>query len=148
MLSLLYPTDPDDYRNFPDYIAQLDDSFKIIWIKNLASTKFEKAIWNVKQLKDGNYLLLGQAVDTSKIEIDGWAMKLNKNGFVMWEVHYINDTNISFHYLVDAAERHDGAIVMTSTVGTTSQHTQDVWVIVVDSMGCIIPNCAPTMYRR
>lgn len=33
---------------------------------------------------------------------------------------------------------------MTGTVGSTSQHTQDVWVVVVDSMGCIIPNCAPT----
>lgn len=142
--SLLFPGDPNDYRNYPHYVAHLDDSFNIVWLKSLASTKFKKSIWNVKQLKDGNYLLVGQSVDTSKVQTGGWAMKLDKNGFVMWDGHYINDTNTSFTYLVDAAERPDGSIVMTGTVGSTSQHTQELWVVVVDSMGCIIPNCAPT----
>ncbi|HRO42018.1 MAG TPA: T9SS type A sorting domain-containing protein [Flavipsychrobacter sp.] len=146
--SLVYPNDPSDIHNLPEYVAHLDDQFRIVWLKHFVTLKADKRwIWNVKQLKDDNYLIVGLRADTLfKPEPvgQGWAMKLDKNGFVVWDNHYYKDPATSFNYLVDAAERSNGSIVMTGTVGSTSQHTQDVWVVVVDSMGCVIPNCAPT----
>ncbi|HRO42017.1 MAG TPA: T9SS type A sorting domain-containing protein [Flavipsychrobacter sp.] len=141
----LLVSSPSSIVNFPEYIAHLDDSFKVTWIKNYASPTSKVFIWNVKQLKDDGYLLIGQKWDTFP-NPRGWAAKLNKWGFTEWDNSFYVDSIGTVHYLVDAAERSDGSIVLTGSVSghPNFNHGQDVWVVVVDSIGCIIPNCAPT----
>ena len=138
--------DPLSDYHFASYLAHLDDSFRITWRRtfNFKKPKGFKYINNVKQLRDSSYLIVGDFGHSL-----GWAAKIDRNGWTIWDNYYLYDpdTTYPWSYLVDAAEGADGRIVMTGSTDDYQNITtrgQDVWVVVVDSMGCIIPNCAPT----
>jgi len=140
---------PDEsLYNYPPYLAHLNDNFQFTWTKSFASTPGlpRKSISTVLQLKDGNYLVVG--------DIDyrlGWATKVDKNGWTIWSSFYFLDSTwTSTAHFTHAAERADGSIVFTgrhgiSTYGnkTLNWRKTDVWLVVVDSNGCVIPNCNP-----
>ncbi len=140
---------PGEYH--PDYFARLDDSFRIIWRKDFIDLHTLRSAWNFKQLKDSNYLLVG-IYGTDSTQQKGWATKLDKNGNTLWDNSYYIDEvdsngNVFEAYLVDAAERDDGSIVMTGNARLSTNpawRRYDVWVVIVDSNGCIMQGCAPT----
>ena len=101
---------------------------------------FQKRVLYAKQLKSGSYLYLGMVKNRA------FASKLNKNGLTEWDNTFYIDTTFQC-YLVAASERPDGAIVMTGVARDGANplwRRFDAWVVVVDSNGCLIPNCAPT----
>ena len=78
--------------------------------------------------------------------LNSWASKINKLGFTEW-YNVFGPDSIFQSYLIAAEERPDRSIVMTGTRRSDlnpSSHRMDLWVLVVDSNGCLIPNCAPT----
>ena len=129
------------YTNHPNYLARVSNDFKIVWIKKFSSSPLKQELGGIKQLKDGSYLLLG-----INWGLNSWASKINKFGFVEWHNEFGTDTGMQ-SYLIAADERPDGAIVMTGTrrsLNNPGWHRTDAWVLVVDSNGCLMPNCAPT----
>ncbi len=149
--TILFPLSFNLSPFHPDYFAKLDDSFRIIWKKVFSDLNSWRSTWNFKQLKDSNYLLVGIFnADTGQQK--GWATKLDKNGNTLWDNSYYIDEvdsngNVFEAYLVDAAERDDGSIVMTGNARLSTNpawRRYDVWVVIVDSNGCIMQGCAPT----
>jgi hypothetical protein len=134
-------------ENFPSYVALLDTNCGVQWVKPYIDFKWRKSIYNVVQLHDNNFLVLGIYGGAL-----GWATKIDRNGFTMWENYYLNEPDTTWApTLVAAVERNDHNIVMTGTTQNDSDPFtlgQDVWVVVIDSMGCIVPNCAPTTVKE
>ncbi|HYD20240.1 MAG TPA: T9SS type A sorting domain-containing protein [Flavipsychrobacter sp.] len=152
LLDTFITNDPLNFQNLPGYIEKLDDSFRVVWKKRLGDSFSHIDVANVKQTQDDNYLAVGCYQDMVQIGLRGWAAKLDKNGFVMWEHTYaVPHKNWNEAYLVDFAERPDKSIVMC---GNTRSDTVDLWrgydawLLSVDSNGCEIPGCNPNFIKE
>mgnify|MGYP003575010250 CR=1 FL=1 len=129
------------YINHPNFLAHLNDNFEITWIRYFAHNPVKRFLSGIEQLADSSYLVMG-----INYGLDSWASKIDKFGYVEFDNDFSVDTTYDC-YLVAAAERPDHAIVMTGTARSGAEpnwHGQDAWVVVVDSNGCLIPNCSPT----
>lgn len=141
----------EHYLNFPPYFARLDSDFNFVYIKTWQPTLGgqHRYIMAAEQTSDNGYILIGSTriIDTVQHgPLLGWAAKLNKNGFVVWEHTYTLDSG-QIAYLVDAYELPDKGFAFTGSYklkNTSAQQTQDIWLIRVDSNGCNVPDCNPT----
>ncbi len=137
--------DASDFTNQPHYVAHLDTNFQIVWIINFANVHSKVRIWQVKQLSDSGYLAVGvfmtDFLPTSNPR--GWAARISKAGTIIWQNYY----TVDFHYdgyLVDAIERPDKSFLLVGTQKSNSLpswHLFDVWLVGIDSNGCIMPGC-------
>lgn len=138
---------PDDYENFPWYIAHLDTQFRMEWITRLPFNDNDghRYIEKMIQLHDGSYLLVGETLFHMVPNPLAWAARVSKTGELLWSRSFNRSAN--FHaYFRDAAEKADGSIVM---VGATSDDSQpsyranwDLWIVGIDSNGCETMSCA------
>lgn len=151
-LDTFLTSDPENYQNLPGYLERLDDSFHVLWTKRFGNLDDHIAVMNVKQTQDGNYIAVGRGLMANEVGMQGWAAKLDKNGFVMWEhIYAAPHKNWNQAYLVDFAERPDKSIVMS---GSTRSDTVDLWraydawLLSVDSNGCEIPGCNPNAVEQ
>ncbi len=137
---------PHDFQNLPTFIARLDDSFNVTWYHSFASLNSKKDPWNVKQLRDSGYIIVGvhKGYDWSATgEILGWAARFSKSGQLLWEQNYAVDTNEQL-YVLDAFEESNGDILMTGMHRQSSlpvERGYDVWLFRVDSLGCPSMGC-------
>jgi hypothetical protein len=149
---------PSDYSNFPDYLMHLDDSFHIAWRKdfNWDMSKGHRYIWNVKQTKDNGYVAMGAEevylynFDSTNNELFGWAAKVNQQGNIVWEHNYIIDSSKEA-YITDAIEKPWGGYTFTGSTKDGSlplSRQNDLWLISVDSNGCLIPGCDPLKIKQ
>jgi hypothetical protein len=146
----LFTEYPDDWQNFPSYVAHLDSNFRVNWLTELPFSFHygRRGPYNAHQLQDGNFIVNGE-VDIGVGAITfGWAAKIEEQtGKILWNHIYYSDTN-NFAYLTDMKERPDGSLVF---VGKTFNDTcatwrdgGDVWLLAVDSNGCMQPGgCDP-----
>ncbi|MBS1779062.1 MAG: T9SS type A sorting domain-containing protein [Bacteroidetes bacterium] len=136
----------DDVINFPDYVAHLDDNFRITWMKVFSDSPGHKYIWMVRQLKDNGYLAFCCSKVRNGSNTRGWAVKLDNAGNIVWDNSYAYDT-AGWQYFTDAYELADKSIVFTGmeiNFKQPSWHSGDVWLLKVDSNGCELPGCALT----
>ncbi len=145
---------PDDFENFPNYIAHLDTNFRMEWITRFPYSTEIGHRYSTKaiQLHDNNYLVCGE---TAKYGIAmhnyGWAAKIDRNGTTLWEHYYVSDSMHDAH-ITDVLEKPDGNIVFIGASfndTTPSWHRiQDVWLVEVDSNGCENAFCAPVSVQQ
>jgi len=149
-LSYIYTDYPDDVNNFPDYIAHLDTNFRMTWFLEL---QYDTAIghrlpWQVKQLDDGNILLVGDDALFYAPSDVGWMAKVSATtGELLWTHQYFSDSS-NWSYLRDAVELPNHNII---AVGKSYNDTLppwhvpigDIWLVGVDSNGCEIAGCGP-----
>ena len=148
-IELFVNPDPTGIENFPSYIAHLDTNFRVEWITTLPYTDYygRRACWQVKQLRDSAYLMIGD-INSYHAPFDaGWAAKVSRTGALLWTHEYYSDTN-HYAYLRDAVEQPDGSIVLVGKSyndTTPSWHVPigDIWLVGVDSNGCEMPGCGP-----
>lgn len=139
--------DPSALEDAPGYIAHLDTNFQIEWITrfNFTDTPTGKRyISTARQLQDGNFILVGESYDDEFGWSRGWCAKVNQSGAIVWNHNYY----LNPHYdneLWDVVERSDRSILL---VGDSFNDTlpswrgqKDIWLVSVDSNGCIIPGC-------
>ena len=135
------------YSNFSPYFAQLNQNFSVRKIKIFkpAIGGWHRYIWMVKQTSDSGYILTGSAAEMYPDGgTPGWAAKLDKYGTVLWENTYSLDFRTT-GYLVDAAETPDGGFIFTGSHSVAGSPTgQDMWLVKVDSNGCVVAGCTPT----
>ena len=144
-----FTQDPSDAENFPEYIAHLNEDFEIDWLRNLGTWDGHKYIWHVEQLSDGNFQLSGANAVNLDPRFKGWAARVDHNGWTIWDNDYTCDEDYS-SYLVDFDVRQDGSLIL---VGAARNDTvpqwrgQELWLVSVDSNGCLIPGCSPTIVK-
>jgi hypothetical protein len=136
----------DNVINFPDYVAHLDDDFRITWMKVFNDSPGHKYIWMVRQLKDNGYLAFSGSKRNNLSNARGWGVRLDNTGNIVWDNSYAYDT-AGWQCFTDAYELADKSIVFTGmeiNFKQPSWHQGDVWLLKVDSNGCEQPGCAPT----
>ena len=147
--SLYYSQDILNPVNFPEYLMHLNEDFEIDWVRNFGTWDGHKYIWRVKQLANGDFQLSGANALNLDPRRRGWAARLDHNGWTIWDNDYTCDEDYS-SYLVDFDVRQDGSLIL---VGAARNDTvpqwrgQELWMVSVDSNGCLIAGCAPTIVK-
>ena len=141
------PSVPGNPYNFPFYLAHLDTNFRMTWITRFKDGQHHFGIANVKQLRNGDYLVMGSShywltPDLKDAKPYGWAARISPQGDILWSNIYTAEA-WGHENLLDAVERKDGTIVFTGSGGHyLNSGPHSVWTLSIDSSGCEI--CAPT----
>lgn len=102
----------------------------------------EAAFSSVVELTDGAFVASGIYQEQGPpYRYMGVLMKFASNGDSLWMRTYQHPPlqgSFSVHWLRHSIEDPDGSIVAT---GSCNDGQQDLWVIRVDSFGCLVPGC-------
>jgi hypothetical protein len=141
----------DAYSSFPDYIAHLNNKFEIDRIDTLTPWIGHNYISKVKQLEDSSYFLMGTAISLlPPYNGTGWAAQMDKHWKLLWDNTYVVDSDYH-NYLVDGVQLPEGGFVFTGsarTDSTSDTQKENLWLLRVDSNGCLIPGCEPTFIKE
>lgn len=136
----------DAWRRFN--ILKLDIEGNILWNRKYGESFYDNYVVNIKSTNDGGYICGGGRFNTESLNLPGilgWLMKLNEEGDSSWyqEYYYLNNSFNDLNYIYDFNQTSDGGyIACGELVDPISPHSQDAWIIKVDSMGCDTPGCA------
>ena len=102
----------------------------------------ETSVRQVKENDDGSFICVGFGRNILDGKLEGFFMKMNSNGIKQWSRRYRHATGaIANNYLHDVIQTPDGGWAAVGYRNDTGVSDQDVWVIKVDSMGCLEPGC-------
>ncbi|HYD89970.1 MAG TPA: T9SS type A sorting domain-containing protein [Flavobacterium sp.] len=130
-----------DYQWVPNYYLTLTDtSGEVVWSKPISS--YEHDIRSIRELTSGGFVITGTFMDTSEMSwLGSWIRKLDENGKTIWtrKYRYTESPLYPIHsYFYDVQPAMDGGFILS---GFSFHNDQDIWLVKLDSMGCLIPGC-------
>ena len=121
------------------YAAKLNNAGGLEWEQQFGTPVSINALYSVSELSDGSFVAAGTYGTAGSMK--GVLLHFAANGDSLWMRTYRHpplDSVFSAHWLNHAVEDTDGSIVAT---GSCNDGQQDLWVIRVDSFGCLVPGC-------
>jgi len=102
----------------------------------------DRGVTSISSLSDGDFAVSGYVVvfHDASYSFDGTLLKVNNNGDSAWYRQYRNLTGLeSYNILYGVSTAYDGGFAAVGALFPFQPDTggQDIWVIKVDSMGCI-----------
>ncbi len=138
--SVSYPSS-DSYNR--DALIKIDLEGKVIWDEKYGKSKMKhRLIQSISQNQNGKIIVAGSLLSTLYPEegYNGYMSCFTQDGDSLWFSEYRKLTNLySGNFLYGVAPTTDGGYVAVGDVTPYPPDTgnQDVWVIKVDSMGCV-----------
>ncbi len=127
-------------------IIKINQQGDIIWIKEYGGSaydNFDRGIY----LGSNEVVLAGNTQSYNiREDTDGWLMKLDTSGAIIWERVFDTwregDTGSATDHIYNISEAEEGYILVGfGDNPDKAGHDQDVWVLKVDSMGCLQADC-------
>ncbi len=126
------------------WVAKLDkQTGHIIWEQNIGiNNATYQRFYKITKTSDGGYAACGiQAFSNQNTTNDSWLVKTNTFGDSIWSrrFYYANDTSLETEFYSITQTYDDGYLIS----GFAYDYNGDPfpWVIITDSMGCLIPGC-------
>ena len=120
-------------------VGVLDSSGNEIYINSSGWQKDNTAWHNVK-LKNGA-ISAGYNVNGSSYK-SGWLLRTDEKGDSLWSMNYTLDS-FDCHYFSGIAQTSDGGFIMSGENYDWDIRKQSIWVVKVDSLGCLVSGCNP-----
>lgn len=125
------------------YIAKLDNDGEVIWESTIGPWASPIEMSKIIETSDGNLVAAGYTSSVSGrrgvlIKVDG------QTGDSLWYRSFAFSDMNQFHnsLLYDVIESSDGCLVACGQVDEIDDYiSTDLWVLKVDSLGCLIPGC-------
>lgn len=120
-----------------EIITNYDSLGAINWAKSFGGMRLTQSLNPFIKTKDGNIIASGQANSllSPNIGIDGGCIfKFNLNGDSIWSRYYYVYPEQFQSFLLDVDTTAEGGYIF---VGSLWGNTQELWVLKVDSTGCI-----------
>ncbi len=121
-------------------IGKMDTSGNYLW-RTFFNQPLLMYLWNFRELEDKSIVACG----FTEIDETGWnhgyICKLDSNGVKLWERTY-ETYNDHDNYFTDVQQTPDKGFILTGTAW--GPVNQDMWLVKLDSMGCLIPGCDET----
>ena len=121
------------------YAARLNANGDLIWEKQYGQQGSVNELSSVTELHDGTFIAAGLYPSSGGDK--GVLLKFAANGDSLWMRTFRHpplDSVFSVHWLRHVVEDTDGSLVAT---GSCNDGQQDLWVLRVDSFGCLVPGC-------
>jgi len=123
---------PDKGRQI--WLIKIDSSGNIEWDKIYGGTYFEEAN-HIIETSDGGYLIPGTTSSFGNGGYDGWLIKIDSKGNVLWSKTFGGVYSDKF---VDAVETYDGGYVIAGITNSFGDEDYDGWLIKTDSEGNVL----------
>ncbi|MBK7440983.1 MAG: hypothetical protein IPI65_05490 [Bacteroidetes bacterium] len=121
----------------PNYVGKLDNNGNFIW-RTFFNGPYKQDIWGIREMDNKSIVVVGIKNVDDVSQGRGFICKLDSNGVKLWERTYYSRTDRP-NYFTDVAKVSDGGYILTGTA--FSETDQDVWLVRLDSMGCLEPGC-------
>ena len=137
-------------------LYRLNENGDTLWTKKIGTKTQDFDPTNVKQLPNYDFIISGvnrlplydNTGNLYSEQLLGFLCRTDSSGNVKWFNNYRANSPIDTttqNYLYDVAQTSDGSFVAVGWVSPADGSTQDVWIIKVDSMGCIVGGCNSTV---
>ena len=138
----------------PTLVFKLDSSGQFEWIK-VDHNEFLQDYYQIIVAKNGDIIVAGADVNTSLnghpdygYPTVGYVRRLRPDGETRWERRIMDFTQGgTLHQFESGAELHNGDLVFAGWITDTlpdDPYIFNVWVVRLDSMGCLVPGCQET----
>ena len=121
----------------PDYVGKLDNNGNFIW-RTFFNGPYKQDIWGIREMDNKSIVVVGIKDVDEVSQGRGFICKLDSNGVKLWERTYYTRTDRE-NYFTDVAKVSDGGYILTGSAWSATD--QDVWLVRLDSMGCLEPGC-------
>ncbi|MFI5172695.1 MAG: T9SS type A sorting domain-containing protein [Chitinophagales bacterium] len=128
-----------DYQ-YVRYLGKMDTSGNFIW-RTFFNQVYFFDIFNFRELSDGNIIICGIKRESEFGYLLGDIMKLDSNGIKLWERTFYTRLDRD-NYFNDVQQTPDKGFILTGTAW--GPVNQDMWLVKLDSMGCLVPGCDET----
>lgn len=113
------------------WVVKLTANGSVSWQKRYGGSNHEYGR-DIVQTNDGGYLVVGRTESFAVEESDGWIIRINSTGDIIWQKRYDRTAEDEFN---DMYPTNDGRFLI---VGTTGRFDPDTWLLLVDGSGNII----------
>ncbi len=124
----------------------------VLWNKNYLQPQYDNYLLNTIVLNNGNIVINGSrntyALGNEYPEKKGWILCTDSLGNQLWYKEYALLTgHNSYNDLYDVRETFDGGLIGVGKVSPVvpDTGTSDIWVMKMDSMGCLWAGCDTTV---
>ena len=142
-----YSTIPGNSSDLKIEVLKIDNYNNIIWDKQYDTIRTFNYPNMIKVLENDNILVVGSTFfgDGVNWYTTSWVLKLKPNGdSIYYKLFYkFNDSYTIDNTANDFCINADNSIVICGDV-TEANTYQMIWLVGMDSMGCIQPGCDPT----
>lgn len=121
----------------PDYVGKLDNNGNFIW-RTFFNGPYKQDVIGIREMENKSIIAIGIKDVDDLGKGRGFICKLDSNGVKLWERTYYSRTDRD-NYFTDVAKVADGGFILTGTAWSDTD--QDVWLVRLDSMGCLEPGC-------
>jgi len=122
------------------YFCKIDSYFNIIWESQYPLAPELGYMSSIKENPDGSFISVGGGKKENG-EDEGILVKLDAQGQLLWQRHYQHALDPFYvNYLYDVVATSDGGYVAGGGTLPVPQG-QQIWLLKVDSMGCLVPGC-------
>ena len=140
----------DDYDAMKPYLTKMDmQTGETIWEHVYGPERYATIGFSVKECPNTDLIISGATTNEEEFYI-GFLLRTTADGDSLWmRYYYYADTLFSNGQgrLHDVLPTPDGGFIATgaaynpATSGYPPGYSQDVWVLKVDSLGCVVPGC-------
>ncbi|TVR77622.1 MAG: T9SS C-terminal target domain-containing protein [Chitinophagaceae bacterium] len=115
-----------------------------VWTKMLPFDEYEEHdVRSIRELSNGDIVIAGtyKNMDMSPQILGGWIARMDANGNILWTRRYKYEESPLYPihaYFYDVKPTPDNGFILT---GHTVYNDQDIWLVKLDSMGCLEPGC-------
>ena len=115
------------------YVLAVDENYKKLWEKTFGGKDYDGATRIIKS-GDGNYFIVGNTWSKGGGKSDGWLLKINKDGDLLWDKTFGGRYYENFK---DIVKMSDDAylIVGVREVQLWGREKTDLWMLKVDRYG-------------
>jgi hypothetical protein len=117
------------YVRVDGWLLKLDQQGNVQWSKTYGGLA-DDGFYMAKQIVDGGYVVAGNTASVSSHVFNGWILKLDSFGNVVWQEAFVGEDIHS----VD--QTRDGGFVVAGTVGVAGK--AEAWVFKLDRDGTVI----------
>lgn len=113
------------------WILKLDKNGNLVWDKTFGTVNWDMA-YSAIQIKDGNYVVVGDMYEKNDKEDDSYILKLDKNGNLLWKRMFGgNDTDCLF----SIEQTKDLGFIVAGRTKSWGSGNDDAWILKLDSNG-------------
>ncbi len=110
------------------------------WIKKYSQE--QGTIYSLKQLQDSSYVMIKSDIDWQNNNRTGYLVKADKNGNQLWQRVYPHPTSGISNYFFGFNTTADKGFIMTGQYNHIGQPSQNMWLVITDSLGCDSVTCS------
>ena len=144
-----YTTQDGQYVYKPTRLYLIDSTGKILKTNDISSVgaQLKYRPGNIFPLSNGDVCIIGDGffnidIPNNKVLFAGFVARVSPDLEYKWKRYYFDSTaEANYSFLYDGTELPNGDLAMC---GELFGKHHDLWVLKVDSNGCILPNCSVT----